>query len=255
MKTNIIVMILALLICVSCHPKKATFYSYEKGEVGIKGQVSYDAAPMADAEVYLYRSKKKNFRGPADFMDATDASGNYFIDVPSGKYYIVARKRKEKRKRSQRRGPLRKGDYYSDNIYEPVVVIEDHTTKVNLKLKKLFGQMIQSRSGQERTGTSLSGLIVDESGAPMPGVYAFAYKNDELNREPDFFSTATEADGRFTMYFPASGRYYVGAKASVRGKPTTGELYSLYEGARGSAVFVKYGESVEGIKIILRKYQ
>jgi hypothetical protein len=239
------------LILISCHQKKDTFFSYIKGEMGISGVVTRNGAPMEDVEVYLYRNIKSNLRGPADFMDLTDEKGEYFIDVPEGAYYIVARKRKS----GVKSGPIKKGDYYSDPIYEPAIVVTDKTTKVDLTLKQLFGSLIQKESGQKKTGTFVSGTIMEEKGTPLKGVYAFAYKNKDFMREPDYFSTETDADGRYTIYFEEGGKYYLGARSSGRGIPKPGELYGLYEGVRGNGIFIKDDEEVTGIKITIKEYR
>jgi len=241
-----------LLLCVtSCHHRKDTFFSYTEGKTGIAGVVTRNDAPEEGVEVYLYRNLKSNFRGPADFMDITDVNGQYFIDVPRGDYYIICRKRKS----GKASGALRKGDYYSNPIYEPVVVKDGRTAKVDLSLRQLLGALIQQSSGTKKTDTYIDGVIVDETGAPKKGVYAFAYEDNDFKREPDYFSTATVENGIFRLYFKEGGRYYLGARGAGRGIPKPGELFSFYDGPRGSGILVKGDEKISGIKIILREYK
>jgi hypothetical protein len=243
--------VLLILGIVSCHHRKEAFFSYIEGETGIGGVVTHNGALVEGVEVYLYRNIKSNLKGPADFLGVTDTNGRYFIDVPKGNYFIIARKRKS----GAGSGPIRKGDYYSEPVYEPVAVKKGKTAKADLAVKQLFGPLIQKSSGQKKTDTAISGIIVDINGIPIKGVYAFAYKDDDFKREPDYFSTKTSDTGGFTIYFEEGGRYYLGARSSGRGIPRQGELYSFYKGATGSGVFVKAKEKVTKIEIILKEYK
>lgn len=245
-------LVLIFVITTSCHnKKKETFFSYVEGKTGITGGAYQDGTPIENVEVYLYRNLKTNFRGPADFLDVTDVNGRYFLDVPEGKYYIIARKRKK----GVGSGPIKKGDYYSEPKYEPVIVKSGQTAVVDLELKQLFGKLIQKKSGQEKTETHLSGTISDKSGIPVKGVYAFAYGDEDFKREPDFFSAETGDDGTFTIYFKEGGRYYIGAKSPGRGGLKKGDLYGLYKGVRGSSIYIKSKEGLSGIKIIVENYK
>jgi len=250
-RLNVLIIMIAIVALVSCAEKKVAFFSYVNGATGITGTVTQNGVHAEGIEVYLYRNKKSNFRGPADFVDITSASGNYFIDVPEGEYYIIARKRAS----GSNTGPIKKGDVYSDPIYEPVLVKSGQTSRVDLTLKQLFGELIQKESGQEKTETYISGVITDAKGSPLKGVYAFAYKNDDFKREPDFFSTETGADGLFTIYFKEGGKYFIGGRSPGRGVPKHGELYGFYESPRGSGVLIKNNEKILDIKIILKKYK
>lgn len=242
---------LLLLSIVSCIHKKESAFPYIKGKTGIIGVVTRDGLPKENVEVYLYRNIKSNLRGPADFMDITDVNGRYFIDVPRGSYYIIARKRKS----GKTSGPIGKGDYYSEPIYKPIVVLDGRSAQVDLVLKQLSGALIQTESGQKKTDTYISGVIVDKEKKSLQGVYAFAYKDSDLRREPDYFSSETGSDGAFTLYFDKGGKYSLGARSSSRGTPKPGEFYSLYEGPRGNSILVKDNEKITGIKIILREYK
>jgi hypothetical protein len=248
-----LIIALLLLGAISCYHKKDTFYTYIKGKTGIGGIVTFNGAPIEGVDVYLYRNTLSNFRGPADFAGVTDAKGSYFIDIDvSGEgYYIVARKRKS----GSGSGPIKKGDYRSNPVYKPVVIRAGRTAKVDLALKQLFGTLIQKKSGQEKTSSLISGTVTDESGTPVKGVYAFAYEDDDFKREPDYFSTETDENGTFIIYFEKGGRYHLGAKSSNRGALKAGDLYGLYEGPRGSEIFIKESEAVKDIKIILKRYK
>ncbi|MFC1856163.1 hypothetical protein ACFL2A_06450 [Thermodesulfobacteriota bacterium] len=255
-KLKIFVIVLLIASAVSCSKtdealKRDTFFSYVEGKTGVRGVVMRESVPMEGVEVYLYRNKKSNLRGPADFVDITDAAGNYFIDVPEGNYYIIARKRKS----GKNQGPIRKGDYYSPPIYDPVIVKIGVSVKVDLELKQLFGSLIQQSSGQKETATLISGVVLDEKGAPLKGAHAFAYSNEDFKREPDYFSSETLEDGSFTIYLDGGGKYYLGARDTARGTPKEGELYGLYEGVRGSGIFIKTKEKITEIKIRLKRFK
>ena len=73
-------------------------------------------------------------------------------------------------------------------------------------------------------------------------------------RMPDFTSAMTAADGRFVIYLPAGGRYWLGARAHILEKPAPGEPFGLFEGSPDHSLEVPEGSFVDGIDIVLRGF-
>jgi len=218
---------------------------------GVRGVLTYQGRPLVGASVYAYRRQSSNFLGPADFASAPSGrDGAYLIDLVEGSYWLVARKRAS----GSDAGPLVPGDLQGIHPGNPATVSPGIFTTVDLDLEEMRDLMF-SRSGlRGPTATGIRGRITDESGAPVAWVFAIAYTSADMRRVPDFTSAMTAADGRFVIYLPAGGRYWLGARTHIRDKPAPGEPYGLFEGSPDHAVEVAAGEFADGKDIVLRAF-
>jgi len=222
------------------------------GRQGIAGRLSRDGRPLAGASVYAYRSSARNFLGPADFASEPSlGDGTYFIDLVSGSYYVLARKRQS----GGNSGPLTTGDLHSLNPLSPVAVPVTGVVKLDLELKILEDPMLLRFSAERSTEQGVRGVIVDGEGRPVPWVFAMAYDSSDMKRMPDHTSTMTGTDGSFVIYLPAGGRYWLSARKNIREKPLPGEPFGLYEGSADHSVDVDPGAFVANIRIRLQPYR
>jgi hypothetical protein len=218
---------------------------------GIRGRLTYQGRPLSGASVLAYRRQSANFLGPADFASApSGADGSYVIDLVEGSYWLVARKRAS----GSDAGPLVPGDLQRIHPGNPATVSAGAFTVVDLELEEMRDLMFSRSGPRGPTATGIRGRITDESGAPAAWVFAIAYTSADMRRVPDYTSAMTAADGRFVIYLPAGGRYWVGARKHIRDKPAPGEPYGLYEGSPDHAVAVEPGTFVENIGIVLRGF-
>lgn len=223
------------------------------GKTGIRGQVRIKTSnePLAGAYVNIYPDTFSNLLGPSQFLSSpTDAQGNYSLTVPPGTYYVVARKRIT----GQPTGPLSPGDFYSEHQRIVAKVVEGRISVVDLGVVAMKAPMFFKKEVQRESNTGIHGRLIDRDGKPVPGGFAMAYSDPELKRLPDYASTLTDAEGRFTIYLPESGTFYLAARVNAWDMPREGEPYGIYGGDTPSAVVVKKGTFVEGVEIQLEPF-
>ncbi|WP_303722705.1 carboxypeptidase-like regulatory domain-containing protein, partial [Malonomonas rubra] len=106
---------LLLNLLVGCAPQaQQATYLDGNGKSGITGKVflKQEGQPLSGAYVNVYPNHAPNLLGPSTYISSpTDASGNYRIDVPPGKYFVVARKRLN----GMATGPINPGDFFSED--------------------------------------------------------------------------------------------------------------------------------------------
>ena len=161
--------------------------------------------PVAGAEVFIYSSEQ--MRRTADFISSpSDTEGRYTIFLPAGKYWCIARWRKD----GAHFGPLMLGDKHSG---EPMEIemsrgasLADFTVA---DLKEAAG-LIKKKTREDYI--KITGRILDRDGKPAQGVYAIASTIRSTSEIPDYLSPWTDDAGRYTLYLPR-GKYYFGASA------------------------------------------
>ncbi len=220
-----------------------------QGSTGITGKVRLKgaASPLAGAYINIYPNTISNLLGPSQFLSApTEIDGSYSIELPPGKYYVVARKRSS----GQANGPLKTGDYYSEHQRIIAQVEAGKLTLVDLEMAQMKAPMFFKKDLAETiTETGIRGVLIDEQGKPVPGGFAIAYTDHNLQRLPDFASTLTNQNGEFTLYLPEGGDYYLAARIHAWDMPRTGELYGKHGGENPIAMNVADKSFIEGVEI------
>jgi hypothetical protein len=243
--------LLSLGACAAPAPRSGPALSAGIPAQGVHGTLTHAGSPLPGATVYAYRRQSANFLGPADFASAPSGrDGSYVLDLVEGNYWLVARKRAS----GSDAGPLVPGDLQRVYAGNPVTVAPGAFARVDLDLEEMRDLMFSRTGPRVPTATGIRGRITDESGAPVAWVFAIAYTSADMRRVPDFTSAMTAADGRYVIYLPAGGRYWIGARAHIRDKPSPGEPFGLYEGSPDHAVEVLSGTFVEGVDIVLRPF-
>jgi len=223
------------------------------GKTGITGRiVTLDGAPIAGAYVNVYPDTLSNLLGPSQYISSpTDADGRFTIDSPPGNYYVVARKRVS----GEPFGALSPGDLYSEQQRVMTTVAAGRLSIVDLKMTQMKAPMFFKKAASEQvTDTGIRGVLVDAAGKPIPVSFAVAYDSSDIQRLPDYASTLSDGEGRFTLYLPKGGIYYLAARVNAWDMPRTGELYGKYGNDAPEAVTVEDGHFVEGISIVLTPF-
>ena len=76
-----------------------------------------------------------------------------------------------------------------------------------------------------------------------------------LSERPKYVSEATGADGRYVLFFPEGGTFYLAARNRFGGPPKIGELYGRYDDGtvEPSAIHVKDNQILEHVDITVHK--
>lgn len=239
-------------VCPTSIPGTVHVASYVdgKGETGITGRVIMrdGSAGLADAYVNIYADTVSNLLGPSHTMSSpTDANGHYQVNLPPGTYFVVARKRGS----GNPTGPLSPGDYYSEHQRVVTDVVAGKLAVVDLPVVLISNPMFFKRDvASLETDTAIRGRIVDKEGKPIFGAFGMAYNDTDLKRLPDYVSTLSDNDGRFTIYLPKGGSYYLSARIHVYDMPRPGEPYGRIE----EAVTVEKGQRSEEITIVVEPF-
>lgn len=224
-----------------------------QGKTGIKGRVVLkdDGNPLAGSYVNIYPDTISNLLGPSQFISTpTDEQGAYQLEVPPGIYYVVARKRMS----GQPTGPLAPGDYYSEHQRLVTRVESGKFVTIDLPVVVMKAPMFFKRVAGDRSDTGISGVLRDQEGKPVMGGFAMAYSDKEMKRLPDYASTLSDEKGRFTIYLPEGGSYYIAARIHAWDMPTPGEPYGKYGGDDPALLTVSSGEFVEDIQITMTPF-
>ena len=159
--------------------------------------------PVAGAKVFVYDSV--DTRRPADFISPmSDPEGRAVLQVPPGRYWAVARL-----KRDGTFGPLMPGDRHSGEpaTLEPAAGEELGIEFVVADIRDV-GRKKQTVAAESLV---LRGRIVDREGAAVAKAYVFARRTKEGGAVPEFLSAWSDGAGTYTLYLPAGGSYFLGA--------------------------------------------
>ena len=225
---------IALLLC-ACSPalpREADLSS--AGLTGIAGRVEdREGNAAAGAHVYVYRSDRGGLRGPADFAAPVGIDGGYHLELVEGRYYLVARFRRE----GGEAGPPRRGDAWALYPRNPVTVEPGKVTRADFRLQTVTQPALMKEGTLTGGDTGFTGKLQDPKGNPVAGAFVLAYRGSDLHRMPDFVSPAADDQGHFSLFVPEGGKYCIAARAGIRGQPRTGELYGILgEGEKGCRI-------------------
>jgi len=190
--------------------------------------------------------------GPSQFISTpTDKDGYYELEVPEGVYYVVARKRQS----GQPTGPLSPGDYYSEHQRLVTRVEKGKFVEIELPVIAMKAPMFfKSRVVDKETDTGISGVLTDVTGKPIMGGFAMAYSDKEMKRLPDYASTLSDEQGRFTIYLPEGGSYYLAARIHAWDMPTPGEPYGKLGDDDPVLLKVGTGKFIKDVSIVMTPF-
>jgi len=208
--------------------------------------------PIGNAYVYIYK-EGMDLKGPAFTDVVSDSNGNFSIQLPPGKYFLVARMRKS----GEVAGPLEVGDIKSD-VIGPIVVKESgEVIKTDIKVfeKKGEAKDIAIASSKDEKKTVISGYIFDADGKPVQNARVHVYDHVQMSERPKFVSTPTGPDGKYSIALPKGGTYYLAARDKFGGPPKVGDLYGRYDKGtiEPSGVVVRDNEVLQNINITVHR--
>jgi hypothetical protein len=207
--------------------------------------------PLSQAYLYVYREGMDLKSQAYLTSQPTGPEGDFSVSLPPGKYFFVLRRREGGRAE----GPVRTGDYHSE-VIGPVTVRggEQITRDVVALLKVGETKDLPTGTAAPMT-TGISGLVRDSDGNPVKDARVQAYTYPQMSERPKYVSEATGADGRYALFFPEGGTYYLAARNKFGGPPKIGELYGRYDDGtvEPSAVHLKDNQIAEHVDITVHK--
>ena len=211
---------------------------------GVSGRLLADGQAVERAFVYVYTDAGSGLIGPS-YGEAVqvDKDGAFRIDLPAGRYHLVARRRAA----GSRAGELVPGDLNGSYPGNPVEVRRgEHLQLRAFPLTVINPEVRAQRQAQGTfavTGTSLNGKVLDPQGEPVSGVHVFAYLDRRMVGKPVHISAPTADDGSFSLYLGDGGTYFVGARSHYGGPLEPGEWVGTFDGRPDHSITVAKGQS------------
>lgn len=209
--------------------------------------VSGRAEGLGDGKafVYAYPGRLDRPLGPGFVAaKALAADGSFRIDLRPGPYTLAVRERGT----GSDSGVLAAGDRVASASAE---VAEGRYADVGtLRLRPLDPARLRStRQGSPPSATRASGTVTDADGKPLADVRVLAFRDARMAGKPLAVSAPTAADGRFTVYLPGGGTYYLGARSRVGGPSEPGERVGAYRGEDGGGLRLAAGQVRQNLVI------
>lgn len=243
---SLLVFFLTLLIVGSgCSPDEGSTKQPASGQGRLQGQVTM---PLENVRLYVYKPGMDLY-GPAfAISSATGDDGKFDLELPDGDYVVVARKRVK----GEETGPVVAGDNRSEFI---TVSVKGSVVEMQISAPVKIGDKRNFTGDIDPSRTGLSGQILNSDGLPVADARVHVYDHVQMSERPKFVSEKTGPDGRYLIYLPAGGTYYLAARDKFGGPPKLGDLYGRYDKGtiEPSAVVVKEGQLLQPVDITVTK--
>ncbi|MEW6089257.1 MAG: carboxypeptidase-like regulatory domain-containing protein [bacterium] len=239
------ILIFFLILTASGH---AWFWDKKKDQ---KSVISGKALmPVENIYIYVYKEGADMHGPPYSISEATNINGEFKIELPEGSYFFVARKRMS----GDQAGPVQPGDIKSETV-GPVLIKNGEPVNLDISCFIKQGDEKTSVPAMETGKTGISGTIRDADGNPAEGIRVHVYTYVQMSERPKFVSVKTGPDGKYIVYLPQGGTYYLAARDRFGGPPKIGDLYGRYDQGtiNPSAVIVKDNEIKRDVDIIVNK--
>ena len=240
-----------LMLCVvlislaGCGSDDSASMKTSSGKGHLQGQVTM---PLEGVRLYVYQPGMDLY-GPAyAISSATGIDGKFDLELPDGDYVAVARKRAG----GEETGPVVAGDNRSEFIQ---VSVKGGVVDMQVSAPVKIGDQRNFTGDVDVSKTGLAGQILDSDGQPVIAARVHVYDHVQMSERPKFVSEKTGPDGRYLIYLPAGGTYYLAARDKFGGPPKLGDLYGRYDKGtiEPSAVVVKEGELLKPVDITVTK--
>lgn len=248
LKKSIIIWLLVVAVSIAmcgCGSDEKNAVNGSAGTGHLQGQITM---PVEGAQLYIYKPGMDLY-GPAFAISpVTGNDGRFALELPDGSYIAVVRKRVG----GEENGPVLAGDNRSEFLQ---VAVQGGVVELDISAPVKIGDQRQFTGDAEITKTGLSGHVFDSDGKPVEGARVHIYDHVQMSERPKFVSEKTGPDGRFMVYLPAGGTYYLAARNKFGGPPKLGDLYGRFDKGtiEPSAVVVEEGQLLESVDITVTK--
>lgn len=230
---------------VGCANDEAVPETSPQGKSSLQGQVT---APLEGVRLYAYKPGMDLY-GPAFAISpATDRDGKFDFELPDGDYVVVARKRAK----GEETGPVVAGDNRSEFMQ---VSVKGGVVDLQVSAPVKIGDQRNFTGDVDESKTGLAGQVLDSDGQPVAAARVHVYDHVQMSERPKYVSEKTGPDGRYLIYLPSGGTYYLAARDKFGGPPKLGDLYGRYDQGtiEPSAVVVKEGQLLKPVDITVTK--
>jgi hypothetical protein len=182
---------------------------------GFEGRVVIGGQVLPGARVFAYRSFEDLLAlRPLAASGITADDGAWRIEVPRGRYFLVAKKLAA----GADDGPVRAGDYSAYHGSNPITAVPGKYTHVGFALEKLESDVAYEESGRSGTG-SIAG-VVTAGGQPLEGVSVSVYADAAGEFRGLGYATLppTGKAGAFRVDNLPAGDYFVIVRKRASGK-------------------------------------
>jgi len=217
----------------------------DSDRTSMEGKAHLEGKPLAGAVVQVFLDASGRLRGPSFAVAVTDDQGRFVMDLSPGRYFVVARRRKD----AGRVGPLRIGDHYAYYPGNPIYLSGGQAAVIDLPFLSVSRDPSEALV-EATVGTLVSGSVVDGNGDPVQGVFACLYGTSEPLGKPSFVSEHTDSAGAFSMQVTEAGEYYLVARKEIGRPLEPGEYMAFYQGPRGHLLAVDSGKDRSGLVIV-----
>lgn len=187
------------------------------GRSGIDGRMVFNGKPLFGGRVSVYASPELTGE-PVKRSGVGNSDGIYFLDLPPGKYYLVASD---------------DGELWSWCGQNPVVVQENKRNWIGFVLNRWEKpDYVPYADGGSLDGNVSGQVVMDGSSVEGVTVSLYLDASDAFRGAGYIRAMPTGADGRFEMDLVPEGKYYLIARKRVTGNPVgpmeKGDLISYY---------------------------
>lgn len=181
---------------------------------GLEGRVTVDGETVIGGAVYAYLTYADTLAfKPYAASGPTDDSGSYTLDLPPGKYFVVAKKRAA----GLADGPLAVGDGFSFNGANPITVDPGAYVHVGFSLSRKLAE-VEYRDGADPATGSLEGVI-EYGGRPLEGAGLQIFLDGAELFRGQGYATAppTGKSGAFRIDLLPESAFFVVARKRAKG--------------------------------------
>jgi len=224
---------------------------------------------MAGGRVLFYSAEPdpRNYVRVPNLITEIDSDGGFSAEIPAGKFYLGAIKRKLEKSV----GKPREGDHYfrlrdedgygskacfiSAGEHMDFGILEAEAWgDGNLAARKALVRKKELDKGESYAPidiTAIEGSLVDADGNPLEDLLVFAFPTPYMQgRPPQFISNRSGKDGKYVLKVAGDQIYYLKARnATGGGQIKDGDFMGVYGEDAPIGVQVKAGEVVQGIDI------
>ena len=221
----------------------------QEGGTPVSGNVLFQGRPVPGAFVFVYPGTMD--RGPGYIAKATTSeNGGFSISLLPGKYSITIRFSDQ----AEGLGSIQKGDMRGEFENNPLAVTGGALNVGDIVLRSVDeNQWKERRWGSTTSNYTVHGTIVDESGSPVQGVFAFIYSDHRMVGKPDAISAPSGSDGRYVVMITDPGTYYLGARSRFGGPVEPGEFMGAYDNDGIKPFELEPGNRDKSCDIIVRE--